>query len=339
MQGQLDQQSRMQQMQRLPGQFMQKPATMDNRDVGLLGEQQPQFDAAGYGQALMGLDPMAGLQFQQATKKAEPALHTAKPGEVGGTFVNGVWTQAFAVPDKATDDPFVRLLKSSGIDPASPQGQKLLAQRLAKEATHQPPVSLNNYGSPLPISLPGGQEGYIQPPSRAGGPSQILRLPGTDQPAIKPGEKPKDLNDAQSKANLFGTRAQEANKIVSKLAGAGTTSPSFAQQVTNADGIGGRVATALATPQQQQIDQAQRDFINAVLRRESGAVINPGEFTNARAQYFVQPGDKPAVIAQKARNRQIAVEGILAEVPAAKRGVPTVNAENDAGNSDPLGLR
>ena len=67
----------------------------------------------------------------------------------------------------------------------------------------------------------------------------------------------------------------------------------------------------------KKAEQAQRDFVNAVLRRESGAVIAESEFANAQKQYFPQPGDSAAVEKlQKARNRQIAIQGLLAEVPA-----------------------
>ena len=54
----------------------------------------------------------------------------------------------------------------------------------------------------------------------------------------------------------------------------------------------------------QQFFQAERDFINANLRRESGAVIGAEEFVNARRQYIPQPGDKPEVLEQKRRNRE-----------------------------------
>jgi hypothetical protein len=63
------------------------------------------------------------------------------------------------------------------------------------------------------------------------------------------------------------------------------------------------VGNYLATPEYQRFDQAQRNFINAVLRKESGAAISSSEFENAAIQYFPQPGDTPEKIAQKARNR------------------------------------
>jgi len=55
----------------------------------------------------------------------------------------------------------------------------------------------------------------------------------------------------------------------------------------------------------QQFDQAQRDFINAVLRRESGAVISKSEFDNAYKQYIPRAGDSAGVLKQKADNRAI----------------------------------
>jgi hypothetical protein len=60
---------------------------------------------------------------------------------------------------------------------------------------------------------------------------------------------------------------------------------------------------------QQRVEQAQRDFVNAVLRQESGAVISDSEFANAKRQYFPQPGDAKEVIEQKRRNRQTAIMG------------------------------
>ena len=65
----------------------------------------------------------------------------------------------------------------------------------------------------------------------------------------------------------------------------------------------------------RQLDQAKRDFVNAVLRRESGAVISDAEFANADQQYFPQIGDDAATKAQKARNRAVALEGMKADVP------------------------
>ena len=60
----------------------------------------------------------------------------------------------------------------------------------------------------------------------------------------------------------------------------------------------------------QRFDQARRDFVNAILRRESGAVISEEEFDNANQQYLPVPGDGPDVIEQKRRNRETAIQGL-----------------------------
>ena len=134
----------------------------------------------------------------------------------------------------------------------------------------------------------------------------------------------KPLNDTQAKALLFGSRMQEAEKILSGLAKDGVERPSVITQAANkVPGIGpalGAISnTVVASSKQQQVEQAQRDFINAVLRRESGAAISEGEFENARRQYFPQIGEGEAVKKQKAANRQLATRGLLAEVPEAQR--------------------
>jgi hypothetical protein len=137
--------------------------------------------------------------------------------------------------------------------------------------------------------------------------------------------KDSGLNDTQAKALLFGSRMQQAEQVLSKLDAQGVNRGSVIKQVAEGTPlIGGALGAAanslVASPQQQQVEQAQRDFVNAVLRRESGAAISPSEFDSAKKQYFPQVGDSQAVIQQKAQNRQLATRGLMAEVPAKKRG-------------------
>lgn len=83
----------------------------------------------------------------------------------------------------------------------------------------------------------------------------------------------------------------------------------------------------LATPEYQQFDQAKRNFINAVLRKESGAAISEGEFDNASKQYFPQPGDTPEKIAQKARNRSTVIAAMKRTAAGAlQQGQPDTQA-------------
>lgn len=145
--------------------------------------------------------------------------------------------------------------------------------------------------------------------------------PATGRVAVGPDGKPivsggKPLTDAQSKAALFGTRMQEANKIFDSLEQSGTTTSIPGSRA----GFGvGATINAFSPASQQKLDQAKRDFVNAVLRRESGAVISDAEFANAEKQYFPQIGDASEVIAQKKQNREVAQRGVMAEVPQGKR--------------------
>lgn len=61
----------------------------------------------------------------------------------------------------------------------------------------------------------------------------------------------------------------------------------------------------------KSIEQAERNFINAVLRRESGAAIAPSEFTSAEKQYFPLPRDDAKILEQKRQNRKTTLQGLI----------------------------
>jgi hypothetical protein len=126
----------------------------------------------------------------------------------------------------------------------------------------------------------------------------------------------KPLTEGQSKSALFGARMQEANDILDTLAKGGTEKSTPGMNA----GYGvGTLVSGLSSNDQQQLMQAKRNFLNAVLRRESGAVIGDSEFANANLQYFPQIGDTPQVIAQKKANREAATRGVLIDVPESRR--------------------
>lgn len=135
----------------------------------------------------------------------------------------------------------------------------------------------------------------------------------------------KPLTEGQSKALLFGSRMREANEIFDELAGKGVN----VSVPGSRTGYGvGSIVNALQPADRQRLDQAKRNFLNATLRRESGAVIAAEEFANGDQQYFPQPGDSAAVIAQKKANRETAMRGILAEVPDSDNRVNQVRGSN-----------
>lgn len=123
----------------------------------------------------------------------------------------------------------------------------------------------------------------------------------------------KALTEFQGKNVLFGSRAAVADSILNGLEDDVSTvklaTKQFAGRVPVVGGAIEAGANLALTDEEQRVEQAQRDFVNAVLRQESGAVISDQEFANAKRQYFPQPGDSKDVIEQKRRNRQTAIMG------------------------------
>lgn len=139
-----------------------------------------------------------------------------------------------------------------------------------------------------------------------------------------PGDKANGpLNDVQSKALQFGTRMLQSGQALDQLSKQGVSQPGYIKRMADVVGAGA-MANWTQSPQQQQVEQSQTDYVNAVLRRESGAAISNSEFDNARKQYFPQPGDSGQVIEQKRRNRELATRGVLAEVPDQQNRVQQV---------------
>jgi hypothetical protein len=113
------------------------------------------------------------------------------------------------------------------------------------------------------------------------------------------------MNESQSKAAGFADRMAASDAIINRLAAEGTD---LYNRMASGVPLAGNY---LVSEEFKQFDQAKRDFVNAILRRESGAVIADSEFDNADKQYFPQPNDGPDVIAQKAANRARATLGIM----------------------------
>jgi hypothetical protein len=135
------------------------------------------------------------------------------------------------------------------------------------------------------------------------------------------------LTEAQGKATNFSIRAKQAHEVLNTIGEDGKVQPGLIKRGAEAiPFIGEGLGTALNITQsdaQQQVEQAQRNFVNALLRQESGAAINKDEFENAKKQYFPQPGDSAAVIEQKRLNREAVIKGFdIAAGPGAKQATP-----------------
>lgn len=134
--------------------------------------------------------------------------------------------------------------------------------------------------------IPNEGQGYIMGPN--GRPSRI------------PGSGGGRYTDSASAAAGYASRMASAHNTLTGL------------EDTQVDPSGVWLArSGLGGEAERRMRQAQREFVNSVLRRESGAVISDDEFASAAQQYFPQPGDNAAVIEQKRAARQRALDGVI----------------------------
>lgn len=112
---------------------------------------------------------------------------------------------------------------------------------------------------------------------------------------------------AQAQAATFGRRIEQAEDVFKDLQAKG-----FNRADTMSD-MESYIPERFQGENLRKQDQAERNFVNAVLRRESGAAIAQSEFDSAKKQYFPRPGDTPDILRQKEINRNTILAGLKAE--------------------------
>lgn len=123
------------------------------------------------------------------------------------------------------------------------------------------------------------------------------------------------LTERQGKATSFAARMNNAEKDIEALTaktpdiGANSLTQSILADAVTEGGITGKIANYGLKPEQRELVTAQNQWVNGLLRLDSGATLKPEEYSLYRQQYFPQAGDGPEVIAQKARAREIAKQG------------------------------
>jgi hypothetical protein len=170
------------------------------------------------------------------------------------------------------------------------------------------------------------------------------------QPVV--GGKP--LTETQGNATAFGIRMKESNNIINDLEKKGVTNTGVVRSTIG--GIAGMtpfigeklqqgvqssmnvLPSALGGPssEQQQVDAARKNFITAVLRKESGAAISPTEFYTEAQKYFPQPGDSNEVMAQKRNARDTAIRAMEIQAGPGKRQIEQANAPKKVVNFNDL---
>lgn len=160
--------------------------------------------------------------------------------------------------------------------------------------------------------------------NKATGVSEVVPISGATTAPSNPFQQGK-MNESQSKDALYTSRMIGAEKVLRTIDAEVATSAMNKLSGVVSDKIGINVRPA----EYQKFDQARRDFVNATLRRESGAVISEQEFANANQQYFPQPGDTPDLLKQKRQNRIEAIRGIGAGAGPGYKPEMTIDASGE----------
>jgi hypothetical protein len=235
-----------------------------------------------------------GNQIVDVTGDEAKVLFTGAPDEKIGasTTLNKLITERS------------NLAKSNPNDP----NLKFYDDAIRKETSKSEGINIS-YGAPVPGVNAQGEQVFFQPAKGGGAPAII---PGVSPPPRE--EKP--TTEGEKNAAGFATRMQEAEKLLSGDVNANIPAISVQSQKPGVleSGVGFFSETGanfLRKPERQMGLQAQRDWVRAKLRKESGATIGDQEMQKEIETYFPQIGDSPGVIKQKSDARQIAIQGMI----------------------------
>ena len=146
---------------------------------------------------------------------------------------------------------------------------------------------------------------------------------GNAQVAIPGGpadQTTKPLTEFEGKASSYSKRMNEAHQTLldneNILDVPQLSSKQWAEHLPVVGPALGAFMNTQLKANQQRVDRAQRGFVNALLRHDSGATINPDEFDNYKKEYFPATGDSPEAIADKRAAREAAIANMDIEAGA-----------------------
>ena len=219
------------------------------------------------------------------------------------------------------------------------------------------PVSLNATPPPPAAPFAGGGAPALGGAGKRGG-----AVAPAAEPIIQPRGEPLKgkgtaLTETQGNATAFGMRMKDSHLALKDLENKGETGtgaiggtvggvvglvPLIGDKLTaGVDNIFNVLPSVLGgySTEQQQVLNGRINFISAVLRKESGAAINPDEFTRMEKLYFPRPGDSAILVKQKQKARELAIKAMEIQAgPGAKSIQSLTPGTSGASSSDPLGL-
>lgn len=266
------------------------------------------FDSNKATNALFGVDPQAALRFQQ-DQRANQAASQKMDFEKQMQQLDFISNRAGAVQDERGYQSLLGDAKRLGMD----------TSMMPMQYTPEAKQLLGYYGQ----SAMTAKDRLAQQIAQQNADAATMNAQ-TNRDKEKPGGSGKEIKQNQALAGGFGRRLEQAESVFGDLASSGfdRTTVTGAADANNLN--------LLRSSNAQKQDQAERNFVNAVLRRESGAAISPTEFSSAEKQYFPRLGDSPEVVAQKKANREQAMAMFKAEAGHAWEKIPLISPKPQA---------
>jgi len=184
------------------------------------------------------------------------------------------------------------------------------------EAGSASPQQLRDYKlAELSLSKPRTQTTY----DPASGIQSISEVPGTDlakagfptfNEAVSLGSKEPKYNENETKGGTFAANMWNAERDLTLL------EESRGYDPTGSKDYWARVAPMgvegfFRSAEGQLYARAKEAFVNAALRRESGAAIRDDEFFRKEKELFGLPGETKEAVEAKRKARKIALEGMI----------------------------
>lgn len=239
--------------------------------------QQMQMQNAAYEQQLRQQDPMRALEMERMQLENAALRNPApqKPIEINGQLVDPLTLEVLG--DYRTQN-------NSGFDP---DRYRVVGNTL---------FDLNAEGGPRPVGEGTGEEEII-----FGADGNPILLRGSAGSA-------KAFTEAQGKDVGFATRMRGASEQLNAVEESLT---SLGNRALDADPTG-LLRGSLQSEDYQLANQAAQTWLLAFLRKDSGAAITASEESLYGRTFMPQPGDSPAVIAQKREGREVAMRAVEA---------------------------
>ena len=150
-------------------------------------------------------------------------------------------------------------------------------------------------------------------------------IPGT--------EKSKDpFTEGQKKQATFAVRMENSLKQIEALEDAGFNPVNIQDVIiNNLPFVPDAIERYLSSAEYKQYKRAQMDFSTAVLRQETGAVINDSEVIWIDKTYFPEFGDDRQTILNKRQARRDALAGMITQAGKAYDKTKKAQAETEYG--------